>query len=446
MKRYFKMILEQDQNLCKIIDTYSSKDKTYWSFRGRAKRFHCHNLIHYPAMMVPEMQGELLDVFLNEVKNIQSVIDPFVGSGTTLGEALSRGLDFFGIDINPLAILACEVKSNALYTKKLQEKSGLLLKSIKTDKSNVVSKNFIGIDKWFTKQTQIELSTIYRCIKTESSKWARKVFWLSLSSTVRAVCNSRSSTYKLHIKPNNEIENIPSAISVFEKILSKNISNIIEQKELLAKNKVLKSNKSISKVFLKNINTSTNIRHNKKYDLLISSPPYGDNQTTVPYGQFSYLPLMWIDIEDIDNLSQKNLLANQNAIDFNSLGGSLKNALTKFEEIKSKSRSLVQCSQKIQKINPNNTKKLASFIYDLNQSLINILKLLKENAYMIWTLGNRRISNIEVPLDKIMRELLESMGCHYVYQIEREIPSKRMAKRNSVATTIGNESILIMRK
>ncbi|ORF09890.1 DNA modification methylase, partial [Snodgrassella alvi] len=83
---------------------------------------------------------------------------------------------------------------------------------------------------------------------------------------------------------------------------------------------------------------------------------------------------------------------------------------------------------------------------DLNQSLINVLKLLKENAYMIWTLGNRRISNIEVPLDKIMRELLESMGCHYVYQIEREIPSKRMAKRNSVATTIGNEFILIMRK
>jgi len=219
-----------------------------------------------------------------------------------------------------------------------------------------------------------------------------------------------------------------------------------EQKEFLAKNKVLKINKSISKVFLKNIDTTNNIKHNKKYDLLISSPPYGDNQTTVPYGQFSYLPLMWIDIADIKNLSKKNMLINPNTIDFNSLGGSLKNALIKLEEIKLKSKSLVQCVQKIQKINPNNIKKLASFIYDLNQSLINVLKLLKENAYMIWTLGNRRISNIEVPLDKIMRELLESMGCHYVYQIEREIPSKRMAKRNSVATTIGNEFILIMRK
>lgn len=440
------MTLEQDQNLCKIIDSYSSKDDAYWSFRGRAKRFHCHNLIHYPAMMVPEMQGELLDVFLTEVQNIQSVIDPFVGSGTTLSEALSRGLDFLGIDINPLAILACEVKSGALYTKKLQEKTDLLLHNIKKDKSNIVSKNFFGINKWFTKQTQLELSTIYRCIKAEQSKWARKIFWLSLSTTVRAVCNSRSSTYKLHIKPNKEIDNIPSAILIFEKTINKNISNMKEQKEFLAENKVLKINKSISKVFLKNIDTTNNIKHNKKYDLLISSPPYGDNQTTVPYGQFSYLPLMWIDIADIKNLSKKNMLINPNTIDFNSLGGSLKNALIKLEEIKLKSKSLVQCVQKIQKINPNNIKKLASFIYDLNQSLINVLKLLKENAYMIWTLGNRRISNIEVPLDKIMRELLESMGCHYVYQIEREIPSKRMAKRNSVATTIGNEFILIMRK
>lgn len=440
------MILEQDQNLCKIIDTYSSKDKAYWSFRGRAQRLHCHDLIHYPAMMVPEMQGELIDVFLEKVKNIQSIIDPFVGSGTTLGEALLRGLDFCGIDINPLAILACEVKSGVLYPKKLSEKSKILLKNINDDNSEEISKNFFGIDKWFTKQTQIELSIIYRSIKKEPSKWARKVFWLSLSSTVRSVCNSRSSTYKLHIKPSKDIKNTPSAILIFEKILKKNILKMIEQKQLLAKNKVLNRNKSISKVFLKNTNSSKFIKHNNKYDLLISSPPYGDNQTTVPYGQFSYLPLKWIDIKDINNFSEKNLLNNQNSIDFYSLGGSLKNALKKFELIKIKSKSLVQCVQKIHKINPNNIKKLASFIYDLDQSLNNILNLLNKNAYMIWTLGNRRISNIEVPLDKIMRELLEAKGCQYVYQIEREIPCKKMAKRNSVTKTISSESILIMRK
>ena len=29
-------------------------------------------------------------------------------------------------------------------------------------------------------------------------------------------------------------------------------------------------------------------------DLICTSPPYGDNHTTVTYGQFSILPLLWI--------------------------------------------------------------------------------------------------------------------------------------------------------
>ena len=33
------------------------------------------------------------------------------------------------------------------------------------------------------------------------------------------------------------------------------------------------------------------------HDLIVTSPPYGDNNTTVPYGQYSYLPLQWIDLE-----------------------------------------------------------------------------------------------------------------------------------------------------
>ena len=216
-------LLRQDEGLLKRIEAYSLEDEAYWSFRGRSKRHHCHGLFQYPAMMIPEMQGELIDAVLEGDRNIRRVLDPFVGSGTTLGEAMCRGLDFLGIDINPLAILACEVKSGPLYIAKLKEKAELLLSSIKSDASNEIAVQFEGIDKWFTKDAQIQLSTIYRAIKMEPSKWARKVFWLSLSSTVRSVCNSRSSTYKLHVKTEEQIEATPSAIIEFEKKLLKNI-------------------------------------------------------------------------------------------------------------------------------------------------------------------------------------------------------------------------------
>lgn len=438
--------INQDKCLLEKIEAYSLEDEQYWSFRGRSKRNHCHDLIQYPAMMIPEMQGELIDAVLECDKNIHRLFDPFVGSGTTLGEAMCRGLDFFGIDINPLAILACEVKSGPLYITKLKEKALLLLDTINNDTSDNVSVHFNGIDKWFVHDAQVELSAIYRAIKNEPSRWARKIFWLSMSSTVRAVCNSRGSTYKLHIKSEDEICTTPSAIIEFEKRLKKNISNIEAQKEVLKKNNVIKVAASISEIAIKNVDSSKKIKTSLMCDLLVSSPPYGDNQTTVTYGQFSYLPLMWIDLEDIDNLTQKGLLAHKSSIDAMSLGGSKRGAFKKYEEIKSKSISLVGCVEEIEAANPKNVKKLISFIYDLDKALTNSLSLLRDNAYMIWTLGNRRISNIEVPLDGIMRELLESKGCHFVHMLKRDIPSKRMATRNQIASTMGKESILIMRK
>ncbi|MCT8351897.1 site-specific DNA-methyltransferase [Photorhabdus kayaii] len=392
------------------------------------------------------MQGELIDAVMEADSQIKRVLDPFVGSGTTLGEAMCRGLDFSGIDINPLAILACEVKSGPLFVSKLKEKSKVLISRIDEDFCQDIAVSFGGIDKWFTKKIQIELSVIYRAIKSEPSKWARKIFWLSMSNTVRTVCNSRSSTFKLHIKTDEKIELIPSALVVFKKNLIKNIENIKEQKELLKSLGMIKRSKSESKVEIWHADTSNLSKKTSLCDLLVSSPPYGDNHTTVTYGQYSYLPLMWIDRSDIDQLKFNNLLENKSSIDSKSLGGSLKDAKEKYEFIKNKSLSLVETVELISLVNEKNIKKLISFIYDLDKALDNTLSNLRSNAYMIWTLGNRRISNIEIPLNKIMRELLEHKGCKYIYQLDREIHNKRMAKRNRVADTMDKELILIMRK
>lgn len=437
---------EQDATIINKIKAYSLADDSYWSFKGRSSRQHCHALIQYPAMMVPQMQGELIDAVRSEDKNIQSVFDPFVGSGTTLGEAMVRGLDFVGHDINPLAILACEVKSGPLYIAKLKEKVANLLFTIDTKKAESVAVNFKGIDKWFLPEVQLELSTIYLAIKAEPSKWARKIFWLALSNTVRSTCNSRSSTYKLHIKSEEQIEKIGSPEKIFERNVLKSVENIQAQKQLLEENGYLVRSKSVSKIEIKNVDAKLRRRSNAKYDLLISSPPYGDNATTVTYGQFSYLPLQWINMNDINDRFCRHLLNQQNTIDSSSLGGSLKESVEKLCALQDKSSSLNRCIESINLVNTDNTKKLVSFVYDLYLSLENAVEELRDNAYMIWTLGNRRISNIEIPLDKIMKELLESFGCRFVYQLERDIPKKRMASRNQVASTMTKETVLIMRR
>jgi hypothetical protein len=64
----------------------------------------------------------------------------------------------------------------------------------------------------------------------------------------------------------------------------------------------------------------------------------------------------------------------------------------------------------------------------------------------VWVLGNRRVAGMQVPLDCILRELLENHGAKLVVKLSRRIPSKRMALKNNIAKTMSAESILVMRK
>src|SRR5262249_2571284 len=94
-----------DQALLASLESLSAADKDYWAFRGNSRRGHAHAFFQYPAMMVPQMQGELIRAVSAARPGLANAFDPFVGSGTTLTESMLQGLQFTGWDINPLAIL-----------------------------------------------------------------------------------------------------------------------------------------------------------------------------------------------------------------------------------------------------------------------------------------------------------------------------------------------------
>ena len=72
------------------------------------------------------------------------------------------------------------------------------------------------------------------------------------------------------------------------------------------------------------------------HDLLVTSPPYGDNPSTVPYGQYSYLPLQWIDLDDIHEDIDSSYLRSTHEIDTRSLGGSKKHAVRDVQHLSSR--------------------------------------------------------------------------------------------------------------
>jgi hypothetical protein len=401
-------------------------------------------------MMVPQMQSKLLGAVTQAVQNAKSVYEPFVGSGTVMTESMNKGLDFVGQDINPLAVLLCRSKSGPFYDEAIKERTEELKDRILNDGRTGIEADFPNLAKWFRDDVAVELSKIRRAIRKERYLWGRRFYWIALAETVRLTSNSRTTTFKLHIRPADEIKKRPlSPIKIFGGILARNLASLSSQKLFLQEKGLLRKGRYTGSViiYLRD-SASPAAQQNDKvlYDLLVTSPPYGDNQTTIPYGQNSYLPLQWIDLEDIDSELDRTWLASTYEIDKRSLGGRIKHVTEDTIRLLDTSPSFKHTFEDLRDEPEDRRLRVAAFCYDLSRCIAPALSALKDNAYMIWTIGNRSVAGRPVPMDKILGEFLQASGAKMVDSIQRNIPSKRMALKNNLTTTMRSETTLIMRK
>ena len=439
-----------DRCLKSRLSAYCRDDRDHWSFRGNAVRQHAHTYFQYPAMMVPQMVGDLLTAITAKNTSYRHVYDPFSGSGTSLTEAMMRGLDFTGQDINPLAILLCQAKTIPFFGSALTEKLADISAIIDADKGRSIETSFPGIRKWFSIPVAIKLSRLRRAIRKESSLWARRFFWVALAETVRLTSNSRTSTFKLHIRPKTEIDNRDiSPVEIFKQTAKRNIDNLELQKDVLVERGYVQRGHYTGRIHVSIADSAAPIsrtRASATYDILVTSPPYGDNVTTVPYGQHSYLPLQWIDLHDIDPSIDEQSLSSTHEIDRRSLGGSRKIDPKVESALRDKSPTLSRTIDALKNYPRDRAARVVSFCRDLEKCISPVMSVMRTNAIMIWILGNRRVGGRIVPLDQILSEFLVERGSRAVTIIKRDIPSKRMALRNSVSTTMRSENIVVLRK
>lgn len=108
----------------------------------------------------------------------------------------------------------------------------------------------------------------------------------------------------MHIKEEKDINAYSvDAIDLFKSTLQYNIKKYNEFYSELQKRGHLKKDGASYKGQVKIIlgDAFTYLKHSRqKYSLVFTSPPYGDNHTTVSYGQYSIMPLRWINYKDID--------------------------------------------------------------------------------------------------------------------------------------------------
>jgi hypothetical protein len=235
-------------------------------------------------------------------------------------------------------------------------------------------------------------------------------------------------------------------------LIKQNLEDLETYKQELDEGGLLLNGRYIGNVQVELGNSSEEIfnPHNDphyKFDLLITSPPYGDNKTTITYGQHAYLPLQWINLYDIDHAVDSSFLKTTAEIDTRSLGGRRSRELyEQIERLSLYSRTLRDTFINLAEQPRDRPSRVAAFYEDFTASLDHIVNVLSTNSYLIWTTGNRRVGGIEIPNSQILTELLEQRNVTLVTQLERNIHHKRMPHRNQIAQMMRREQIMIFRK
>lgn len=416
--------MNNDQQIINELENIIESKPNYLDFNGVDMNYSTHKYHDYPATMIPKLPDLFLNV-ITKYAEVKSLYDPFMGSGTTLVEGIRHGIDSTGIDLNPLAALMSRVKTKKLNQEKLCKYRQNIYSGIEEEKREVWRgtkelkvPNFKNIDYWYKPYVIKELQIIRDQIEDIKDVDYREFFLLAFSGTVRYVSNTRNGEFKMYRMAPKTLEKWePDVIGKFKEILDKNIDL----------NGKLKEPKATANVIL-GTSMKTDLPDNS-FDMLITSPPYGDSRTTVAYGQFSRTSLQWLNLDEMpaDEVPK---------IDRTLLGGTLKDK--KIRE--TASPTLNKYVREIEQKDEKRALEVIQFYDDLYVVLKECYRVMKPDSYQVWVTANRTVKQIHLPTDVIISELYASLGVKKLAEFTRNIPNKRMPSKNSPTNKKGKKT------
>lgn len=429
----FQLISKLEEKIKKSLD--------YLDFNGQDTKYLTHGYHTYPAMMIPQLAREFIELSLEFNKDIKTIYDPFMGSGTSLVEGLVHNLHSFGTDINPLSQFMTKVKTTVINPTELNNAISDLFNALK-EMSTLLKEgaykinnipSFNNIEYWFKPSVIENLQLIKNCINECTDSKIKDYFFAAFSETVRYVSNTRNNEFKLYRMPPDRLENWnPNVIEVFFKNVIKNEKG---NKELFH---TLESNVSPNTNVY--INSGSNIDlpnkfKNQLFDLVVTSPPYGDSKTTVAYGQFSRLSLQWLDLP-IDETTKINQLDNV------MLGGKVDKTIIIDEVLNKLDSPTLKLTFDMLKVrDEKRALEVLQFYIDLDKSIESTTNVMKVNSYQFWIVANRTVKSVNIPTDIIIAELFKKYNVKHLHSFYRKIPNKRMPSKNSPTNKIGNHSV-----
>lgn len=413
------------------------------NFQENTKNVHLSHKAHsFPAKFPPQLPRKFI-LELTDPGDI--VLDCMMGSGTTLLEAYIHGRQAIGFDIDPLAVLLAQVKTEIYNTSELDILGKRILKEaskikhlypdlLKTEKTKRFDEKTIEfLDYWFAIDVQLELLALKMEIEKVDLPKLKEFFELIFSSIIITKTGGVSLALDLaHTRPHkaktvfskngsllsgdeNEtkrylIKTLRSPFDEFEKKINQNLRGVLESKPS-------RLNPSINFGSAQSLALPSN-----SIDLIVTSPPYASN--AIDYMRAHKFSLVWFGYS-INELTEKRktYIGSEGFADLPSI-----DLPEKIEhlvgEIKNKSKS--------------KGVSLHRYYVEMTLVLQEMFRVLKPEKSAIVVVGNSTLAGVDAQVDNSLVEIGKMVGFQVpmvgVRQLDRNrrmLPASLSVDQNS---------------
>ena len=368
-----------------------------WNMPAERER-RMHNIHAYPAKFPAFITTKAIHKAEENNISVKTVADIFCGCGTVAFETVRSGKHFWGCDINPVATLIAETKSNVYQDEQLQVFFDRIIAAYNTcnvDKTNRIYSNE-RIQYWFDEEHIDNLlklrSSIYLVVDDELY---RKFFLCAFSNILKSCSRWLTKSIKPQIDPKKQPKDV--------------LSSYIYQVNMMRKANMENINEKYGKADIKRVNI-LDVNIDKPFvDLIVTSPPY---VTSYEYADLHQLSTLWLEYTDDFRLLREGTI------------GSLYHS----EEFDKNLKRLNNVGQdivfKMYPIDKRKTRSIAQYYIDMQSTVHKVVEMLNPGGACLFVIGNTEYKGVKIDNAKHLTECLLAEGMVNIEVDRRKISNK----------------------
>lgn len=301
----------------------------FYQQNRQSTRYSAHGLHEYRGKFNPQIVRAIGNIL--GLKPGSWILDPFVGSGTTLLEAAHISWNAIGVDINPLGVQIAQAKIVAMQVPEAElqtcaEELGHRLEkrftNISFDRPFTESEflsiggkdweaklpGFAYLCLWFTKSVLVQLEAILEEIAYIPSASLQLIFRIILSDILREV--SLQDPEDLRIRRRKFPSENYSAVPIYIECMKNKIWTILQARQYLSDATTTHEAILGDSRFCDQLMKEHSDFNAVQFDGAITSPPYA---TALPYIDTQRLSLVFLDLIQPNNIrtTEKSLTGNR---------------------------------------------------------------------------------------------------------------------------------------